>query len=74
MAEESPDSQMMRLAQNECYFGDDIPMQTVIDQIDAVTSADILSLANALWSSGSPALTMLGPQADRINPEVLLHV
>lgn len=74
MAEESPESQMMRLAQNECYFGDDIPMQTVIDRIDAVTPADILSLANALWSGGSPALTMLGPQADRINPEALLHV
>ncbi|BBO91905.1 peptidase M16 [Desulfosarcina ovata subsp. ovata] len=68
MAEESPDNQMMRLAQNEFYFGDHVPIQTVIDRIDAVTPDDILALANALWGSGSPALTMLGPRAERSDP------
>lgn len=65
MAEESPDNQMMRLAQNEFYFDRYIPMQDVIDKIDAVTAEDLLALATQQWGCGQPALTMLGPQADQ---------
>ena len=65
MAAESPDNQMVRLAQNEYYFGRTIPIQSVIDDIDAVTAADLLCLAEDLWSSGNAALTMLGPGVDR---------
>lgn len=61
MAEESPDNQMVRLAQNEFYFGRTIPMQTVLDNIDAVAVDDLLDLAQNRWSSGNAALTMLGP-------------
>jgi predicted Zn-dependent peptidase len=67
MAEESPDNQMMRLAQNEFYFDRYIPMQTVIDSIDAVSVDDLLSLAADLWHTGHPALTVLGEHADRID-------
>jgi predicted Zn-dependent peptidase len=67
MAAESPDNQMVRLAQNEFYFGRTIPMQSVIDNIDAVTASDLLSLAESLWDSGDAALTMLGPGADGID-------
>ncbi len=65
MAAESPDNQMVRLAQNEFYFGQTIPLQSVIDNIDAVTATDLLSLAEALWGGGNAALTMLGPGVDR---------
>jgi predicted Zn-dependent peptidase len=65
MAEESPDNQMMRLAQNEFYFDRFIPMQTVIDQIDAVSPEDLLALAADRWARGRPALTILGAGADR---------
>ncbi len=64
MAEESPDNQMVRLAQNEFYFDHYIPMQAVIDRIDAVTADNLLSLANELWGSGNAALSMLGPGVD----------
>lgn len=67
LAEESPDNQMMRLAQNEFYFDGYIPMQTVIDKIDAVKADDLLALAGELWGSGRPALTVLGSHADRID-------
>jgi predicted Zn-dependent peptidase len=67
MAEESPDNQMMRLAQNEFYFDRFIPMQTVIDQIDAVTADALLVLANTCWGRGRPALTVLGSRADRLD-------
>ena len=65
MAEESPDNQMVRLAQNEFYFDEYIPMQTVIDNIDAVVVDDLLALANNRWGSGHAALTMLGPGAEQ---------
>ena len=65
MSEESPDNQMMRLAQNEFYFNRFIPMQSVIDQIDAVSADDLLALANERWGSGRPALTVLGNRADQ---------
>ncbi|MDD2389801.1 MAG: pitrilysin family protein [Desulfobacterales bacterium] len=61
MASESPESQMFRLAQNEVNFGDYIPLETVIEQIESVTQDDILELADSLFSPGCQALTMLGP-------------
>ncbi|MBC2711989.1 MAG: insulinase family protein [Desulfosarcina sp.] len=67
MAGESPDNQMVRLAQNEFYFGRTIPMQSVIDNIDAVTADDLLSLATDLFGSGSKAITVLGPDAGLID-------
>jgi predicted Zn-dependent peptidase len=73
MAEESPDNQMMRLAQNEFYFNHFIPMQTVIDQIDAVIADDLLVLANELWGGGRPALTLLGSRADKLDLADLIH-
>jgi predicted Zn-dependent peptidase len=65
MAEESPENQMVRLAQNELYFGRYVPMQRVIDRIDAVTPDDFLDLADSLWNGGHVALTMLGPGAGK---------
>ncbi len=67
MAAESPDNQMVRLAQNQFYFGQTIPMQSVIDNINAVTANDLLSLAEDLWGSGNASLTLLGPGVDGAN-------
>jgi predicted Zn-dependent peptidase len=64
MSAESPDNQMSRLAQNEFSFGRTIPMQSVIDNIDAVTPADLLALAEELWNGGKAAMTMVGPGVD----------
>jgi predicted Zn-dependent peptidase len=64
MSAESPDNQMARLAQNEFSFGRSIPMQSVIDNIDAVMPEDLLALAEDLWDGGAAALTMVGPGVD----------
>ncbi|MEE4111382.1 MAG: pitrilysin family protein, partial [Desulfobacteraceae bacterium] len=74
MAAESPDNQMVRLAQNEYCFGRAIPIASVIDAIDAVTANDLLGLANDLWSDGSAALTMLGPGVDRTDLSGILKL
>jgi len=67
MAEESPDNQMVRLAQNEFYFDHYVSMQSVIDSVDAVQADDLLALADDLWNGAHPALTVLGPDADRLD-------
>lgn len=67
MAAESPDNQMVRLAQNQFYFQRHVPLQTVMDRIDAVTADDLLVLADDLWGRGSPAMALLGPDIDRLD-------
>jgi predicted Zn-dependent peptidase len=67
MAEESPDNQMVRLAQNEFYYDRYVPMQTIIDGIDAVEPDVVMALASDLWDGRQPTLTVLGPHADRTN-------
>lgn len=61
LASESADNQMVRLAQNEIYFGKYIPLQTVIDKVEAVNVDDIQELARNLFQPQQTALTLLGP-------------
>jgi predicted Zn-dependent peptidase len=60
LSSESSDSQMVRLAQNEFNFGEHIPIERVVSQIEAVTSAEILQLANEFLILDNFALTLLG--------------
>jgi len=52
---------MVRAAQNEIYFGADIPLATVIDRIESATCEDLLQLANDLFRRDRMVLTLLGP-------------
>jgi len=61
LASESIDNQMVRSAQNEIHFGCEIPLQEIIEKVEAVTRADILELANDLFHPRRMALTLLGP-------------
>jgi predicted Zn-dependent peptidase len=61
LASESADNQMVRGAQNEIHFGRDIPLATVIAEIDAVTPEEILALASEKVRPESMGLTLLGP-------------
>ena len=58
---ESPDSHMVRLAQNEIFFQKSIPVQQVMDAIDKVDTKDILQLARQLVDEKRMSLTLLGP-------------
>lgn len=68
LAAESVDNQMVRLAQNEIHFGNFIPLQSVVEKIDAVTQVDIQSLAASLFASDQHCLTLLGPVATPDTP------
>jgi predicted Zn-dependent peptidase len=61
LAAESVDNQMVRLAQNEIHFNDYIPLEWVIEQIEAVTADQIQALAQTLFKTSLSSLTILGP-------------
>ncbi len=65
MAAESSENQMVRLAQNEFHFQRNIPLKTIVEQIDAVTPEDILQLVNTLLEDNALSLTMLGQVVDQ---------
>jgi predicted Zn-dependent peptidase len=61
LATESVDNQMVRLAQNEIHYNDYIPVQSVVDRIEAVAVEEIQELANELFKPEQASLTLLGP-------------
>jgi predicted Zn-dependent peptidase len=65
LAAESTDNQMVRLAQNEIHFNDYIPLESVIERIEAVTPDEIQSLAQTLFKTELSSLTILGPVDDK---------
>jgi len=64
LAAESVDNQMVRLAQNELHFGADIPIERVVERIEAVTAQEIQRLARELFQPDRISLTLLGPCTD----------
>jgi predicted Zn-dependent peptidase len=74
LASESADNQMVRSAQNEIHFGDDIALQTIIEKVEAVTADEIQDLANDLFNRSQMTLTSLGPlDADKKEFEEILY-
>jgi predicted Zn-dependent peptidase len=61
LASESTDNQMVRLAQGEINFERYVPLEEVVDHIEAVTAEMIQSLAEKLFRDDKMVLTVLGP-------------
>lgn len=61
LAAESTDNQMARIAQSELLFERCIPLETILERLEAVTAEDLLALANTLFQTDQTALTVLGP-------------
>ncbi len=74
LASESVDNQMVRLAQNEIHFNDYIPVQSVIDRIEAVTAEEIQTLAGQLFNPDKASLTLLGPVDTAVDLESALKM
>jgi len=65
LASESTDNQMVRLAQGEIHYQRYVPLQEVVDRIDAVTGEDIQALASRLFQNDRMVLTVLGPLTEK---------
>ena len=61
LASESTDNQMVRLAQGEINFKRYVPLEEVVNHIEAVTVETIQSLAEKLFQDDKMVLTVLGP-------------
>jgi predicted Zn-dependent peptidase len=72
LATESVDNQMVRLAQNEIHFNDYVPLEWVIEQIEAVTAEDIQTLARTLFKTAQSSVTLLGQVDEKIDFKSLI--
>jgi predicted Zn-dependent peptidase len=64
LAAESTDNQMARIAQNELLFERCIPLETILERLQAVSAEDLLGLAQTLFQADQTSLTVLGPPLD----------
>ena len=72
LSSESSENQMVRLAQNEMHFERQVPLQEVVEKIDAVTVDDIQDIAGKLFSNSKTSLTVLGQIQDKTDYENIL--
>lgn len=68
LSDEGVDNQMVRIAQNEIHFGRYIPLEDVVQKIDAVKAEEIQSLARDLFQPEQSAWTLLGPVKQKMLP------
>jgi predicted Zn-dependent peptidase len=73
LSSESSENQMVRLAQNEMHFQRQVPLQEVVEKIDAVTTDDIQDIADRLFSNSKSSLTVLGPTKDKTDYDNILN-
>ena len=73
LASESSDNEMVRIAQNEIDFQRHVPLEEVLENLYAVTSDDLLDLAQEIFRPGQTALTLLGPVPEDCKFEALLN-
>ena len=68
---ESTDSRMNRVARNEIYFGREIPLEELANEIDKVTNDQVLELAATSFLSDKMALVLLGDlKGHKFGPDV----
>jgi predicted Zn-dependent peptidase len=72
LAAESVDNAMVRLAQNELHFGESVPLERVIEGVEAVTAEEIQTLAADFLDPAGAVLTALGPAGNAGAYEALL--
>ncbi len=61
MAMESMATRMNRLARNEILYGRDVPIEEVVQKIEAVTPADVQEVAQSFLLPERIAITAIGP-------------
>jgi predicted Zn-dependent peptidase len=62
---ESTDNRMTRLARNEIAFGEHIPVEAVLRQIDGVTAEDVRALAAEIFDPSAIGLAAIGPVSEK---------
>jgi predicted Zn-dependent peptidase len=72
---ESSDNLMTRLAKNEIYFGAYLPLEKILEGIDAVGEEVVRSLATEIFDHRFFCLTVLGPlERDKFDDKLLTAI
>jgi predicted Zn-dependent peptidase len=71
---ESSDRRMGRQAKNELYFGRDVPVDEVLEQLEAVTAEDVQAAAGAALRLDAMGGVLLGPVALNALPGPLQRI
>jgi len=61
LSAESADNRMTRLAKNEYDFGRHVPFEEILENLDQVTSAEVVDLAREILGPGVISTAVLGP-------------
>jgi Predicted Zn-dependent peptidases len=71
---ESSDNRMTRIAKNEMMFGRDIPFEEVLDDLNKVTTEELVALADEILQPDQFSLVSLGPvnEGDLPTPAISL--
>jgi predicted Zn-dependent peptidase len=62
---ESTDNRMTRLARNEIAFGEHVPVEAVLRQIDGVTAEDIREMAAEIFDPSNIGMAAIGPVSEK---------
>jgi predicted Zn-dependent peptidase len=68
---ESTDNRMTKLAKNEILFGRNIPVEEIVENVEAVSREDIRNLAGNIFSFDTISLAALGKVSEKNITEVL---
>jgi predicted Zn-dependent peptidase len=63
LAMENADSRMNRLAKDEYYFSRNVPVEEILDELEAVTPAQLKETAEEMLNRGGFSIIALGPIA-----------
>ncbi|MEB3283920.1 MAG: pitrilysin family protein [Candidatus Sericytochromatia bacterium] len=72
LAMEVPRHRMMRMAQDELYYGREIPIEEVLLRVEAVSLEDLRGLGQSLLRPNDAHVTLVGP-VRRWPRQVMLH-
>lgn len=61
LAMENADSRMNRLAKDEYYFGRHVPVEEILDELEAVTPQELKETAEEMLNQGRFSIIALGP-------------
>lgn len=70
---EASDNRMSKLARDEIYFGEVVPVKDIIRGIERVTVKEMTALALRVLDPGKVALTAIGKVSQKDLPTVLKH-
>ncbi len=70
---ESTDSKMSRIARSEIYYDEYVPIEDIIEKVDAVSAEEVQEAAKNIFKDDLFTFTFLGPVKEKdISSDIIL--